>query len=100
VENPDKVVEKRQYGSFYFRLDDDSRYYERQTYSMLEYLGDLGGLADVMIFAGQIMCFFIVHRLFVGKLIKSVYHIQKYTNDWTDYNWGQGDEEGAGASKF
>jgi len=63
---------------------------------MLEYLGDLGGLADVMLYAGTLMCYFVVKKLFVGKFIKSVYHIQKYTADQTNYDWGQG----SGNSKF
>jgi len=63
---------------------------------MLEYLGDLGGLADVILFVGSLMCYFVVDHLFVGKLIKSVYHIQKYTADQTNYDWGQD----SGNSKF
>jgi len=63
---------------------------------MLEYLGDFGGLADVMLYAGSLICYFVVDHLFVGKLIKSVYHIQRYTADQTNYDWGQG----FGNSKF
>jgi hypothetical protein len=51
---------------------------------MLNYLGDLGGLFDIMHLLGMFFTSFIVRKLFFANLINSVYWVQKYVSDTSE----------------
>jgi len=63
------------YGSYYLRLDGNQRAYSRQTYSMLEYLSDMGGIVDILNVLGVALCAPFLSKMLTGALIKSVYYI-------------------------
>jgi len=51
---------------------------------LLEYLGDLGGLADIIYIIGGLMTSFVVEKMLIASLIKSIYYIQRYAADTTE----------------
>lgn len=51
---------------------------------MLDYLGDLGGLLDILLLFGASMTGFVTHKLWVGSMIRQFYTIQKYFMDVTE----------------
>jgi len=63
------------YGSYYLRIDGNQRAYSRETYSMLEYLSDIGGIADILAILGTALCAPFLSKMLTGALIKSVYYI-------------------------
>ena len=60
VDSNEPVGDKTFY-KIYLRADTTSRHYRRETYSLLEYLGDLGGLIDII---------FIMTAAFVTSIIE------------------------------
>ena len=52
---------------------------------MLTYLGDLGGLLDVLFVVGQILTSAVTSKLFIAALIGSTYSIQAYMRDFTQF---------------
>ena len=59
--DPDEALSEKAYYKIYLRADTTSRHYRRETYSLLEYLGDLGGLIDII---------FIMTAAFVTTIIE------------------------------
>ena len=56
-----EATSEKAFYKIYLRADTSSRHYRRETYSMLEYLGDLGGLIDII---------FIMTAAFVTSIIE------------------------------
>ena len=52
---------------------------------MLTYLGDLGGLMDIIILIGVSLSSPFVARLFHAALVKKTYRIQHFLRDMTPY---------------
>ena len=48
---------------------------------MIEYLGDMGGLLDIIFITGMILTTVIIKREFESALVREAYSIQKYTAD-------------------
>ena len=69
----------------YFRQAEFIKIYKREEYDMLTYLGDMGGLLDIIIFVGMCLSSSIVSRLFYAALVKQTYRIQQYMKDMTPY---------------
>ena len=59
--DPTEPVSDKTFYKIYLRADATSRHYRRETYSLLEYLGDLGGLIDII---------FIMTGAFVATIIE------------------------------
>ena len=60
-----KVSQKdRYYVKLYLRQSEFMKIYKREEYDMLSYLGDMGGLLDIIIFVGIGLSSSIVARLF------------------------------------
>lgn len=45
-------MEDKEYLKIYLRANNEERLYKRESYDMLTYLGDLGGLADILRIVG------------------------------------------------
>ena len=74
---PDEVtLEDKRYLKIYLRANNEQRLYKREGYDMLTYLGDLGGLADVLLIAGSSLTGLFSAKLFQAALISSAYKIQ------------------------
>ena len=69
----------------FIRAENFHRLYTREYYDMLTYLGDLGGLMDVVL----LFCWFIsglfATRLFQAALVNSTYKVQEYMNNENNY---------------
>ena len=67
------------------RLSTMKRVYKREVDDVLTYLGDLGGLLDVLLVMGQILTSLVAHKLFTAALIGKLYRVQEYMRDFTQY---------------
>jgi len=63
------------YGEFHLCRDHFTRGYSGGLYTVLDFLGELGGLMDVLAVIGALMTGFIVDKLWVGAMIKDVYYV-------------------------
>ena len=79
---PIKDVE---YLSIYLRADSMQKIYVREDYSILVYLGDIGGLLDFVLIFGWALSHSFVKRLFQAALVEKVYRLQNYLHDMTPY---------------
>lgn len=59
--------------SVYLRLDPQYDLYERRVYSFGELLGQIGGLYQIMIFAGVLAVGIFSERLYVSSIIRKIY---------------------------
>jgi hypothetical protein len=70
----------------YLRYDKSSDEYTRKIYSLLDFLGDIGGFKETVIIFGQFVIGFVVERLFFAKIMKNIYQTRKYKDDKTFFN--------------
>ena len=61
------------------------RVYKREVVDILTYLGDLGGLIDILLVIGQLLVSFVASKLFTAALIGQLHRVQGYTRDFTQY---------------
>ena len=52
---------------------------------MLAYLGDVGGLIEIVFLTIGGSMAFIIDRNFTAAIIRDVYKVQKYTRDHSEY---------------
>ena len=71
--NVNKKVSEREYVAFYFRADSEKHFYQREIYDVLSYLGDLGGLFDILFIIGISLTSFFFSKLFLAALIGQAY---------------------------
>ena len=62
--DPATPLSERRYVSIYLRQDENVRRYKREEYDILTFLGDLGGLLDIILLAGVAISSPFVVRLF------------------------------------
>ena len=67
--------------SYYLRIDDKMRNYSREAEKFLAFLGDIGGLFEIVSAIGFLFTAPFVMRSMNAAMINEVYHIQKYSND-------------------
>jgi hypothetical protein len=60
------------------RLDNRYDSYSRKVYSLLELLGDIGGLQGALLAIGMFFVGFISNRLFYSDMIHKIYQVRKY----------------------
>ena len=61
----DEPLAGRTYIAIYFRAENAKNFYTREGYDLLTFLGDLGGLFDVIFLVGASMT-----SVFAGKMMK------------------------------
>ena len=76
---------KREYISIFFRADSENRFYKREGYDLLTFLGDLGGLFDICMIMGMSLTSIFAGRMFTAALIRSAYRVQKYFRDSSQF---------------
>ena len=54
-------------------------------YDLLSFLGDVGGLLDIIMLMGRTLTMFFAARLFQGALVSKAYKIQNYFEDFTQF---------------
>jgi len=62
------------------RADNEQRLYKREGDDVLTYLGDLGGLMDILLITGSTLTGLFSAKLFRAALIGSAYRIQSKIN--------------------
>jgi hypothetical protein len=69
--------------TIYFRIDSKYYSYTRDVYTVLEFMGDIGGLQSALYSAGYFLIQFLTKRLFLSSLIKEMYQreLQDEDND-------------------
>ena len=72
---PSMPVSERSYIDVFLRMDDSMRLYKREEYDVLTYLGDLGGLSEILILLGWFVSKNIVSRLYSAALVKESYRV-------------------------
>ncbi len=55
------------------RLDNRFDVYQRKVYSILELLGDIGGLQGSLVGIGMVIVGFITSRLFMSDIMHKIY---------------------------
>ena len=60
--------------SIYIRYDNKGIFYRRETYSILDFLADIGGVKEALIMIGALFLPFISRKLYVASLVKELYH--------------------------
>ena len=57
----DKVqIQNKEYVNIYLRSDSESNFYKKESYDFLQYLGDLGGLIDIVLLLGTFLTSFLL----------------------------------------
>ena len=69
----------------FLRSYNEQRYYKREGYTALDYMGDLGGLLDVLMVLGSIATSIFASKLFSAELISHNYRIQEYMKDTSQF---------------
>ena len=75
----------REYINIFIRAGMESNFYKREGYDLLTYLGDLGGLFDIVYIVGSIITGLLTSKIFTATLISQLYRIQNYMKDETQY---------------
>ena len=78
-------IADRSYVEINLRASSIKRVYKREVVDVLTYLGDLGGLLDVLLVVGQMLTSIVASKLFTAALIGQLYRIQEYMRDFTQY---------------
>ena len=81
----DLALADREYLAIYLRADKEKTRYTRISYDMLTYLGDLGGLLDIVLMFGSLCTGFFARKLFQAALIRQAYRIQSYYRDFDQF---------------
>jgi hypothetical protein len=68
----------------YLRFDNRYDLYTRQVYSILDLLGDLGGLQGSLLGIGLLIVSFFTNRLFVSDMLQKIYQVRKYVMESED----------------
>lgn len=76
---------ERNYYSVYFRADNNSREYRRETYSLLEYFGDLGGLIDMLLILFTFFVNQLIERQFNAAILGKTFQVQDYNRDQSEF---------------
>lgn len=64
--------------SFYIRYDAQFSTYNRQIYSTMDLLGDVGGMYSSLFSIGFLLITFFNHRLLISAILKNLYQIKDF----------------------
>ena len=78
-------VEKPEYATIYLRTSQSVREYNRSVGSMLDFLGDTGGLFEIVALFVYVIIKLVVERNFRAAIISDAYKVQKYNRDQSEY---------------
>lgn len=80
-----KPLSEREFVRIYLRADIKSLFYKREKYDLLDYLGDLGGLKEIVFFIGYLITNHVVERMLMAHLVAKTYKIQNYGTEKSQY---------------
>ena len=95
----DKQIDSQTYSSKFYRnehfddhyitlqikADPVKRIYTRQVGSLLEFLGDIGGLIEIVFITVAGIMTYVIDRKFKAEIITDMYKVQKYSRDISEY---------------
>ena len=79
--DPSVPQAEREYYGVFLRSSHTQREYRRETYQLLEYLGDLGGLIDIILILVAFIVNQIIERQFNAAIMGRTFQIQTYNKD-------------------
>ncbi len=62
------------YVSVQIRLDTYQDTYNRQVYGIMELIGDIGGVQEVLVLIGSMLVGMVAERLLHAEMMKQIYH--------------------------
>ena len=62
----------------FFRYDPKYSTYQRRIYSIMDLLGDIGGLYSSLFSIGYLLICFFNHRMFISAILKRIYQVKNY----------------------
>jgi hypothetical protein len=65
----------------YIRYDSEYSTYQRRIYSIMDLLGDVGGLYSSLFSIGYLLICFLNHRMFISAILKRIYQVKNYQNE-------------------
>jgi len=68
------------HAAVYIRYDNSYDIYERTTYSLLDWLGDIGGLSEALFFIGAILVSNISEKLMISSILKKTFQLKRHPN--------------------
>ena len=77
--------EELEYATIYLRTSQSVREYRRSVGSMLDFLGDTGGLFEIVALFVYVIIKLVVERNFRAAIISDAYKVQKYNRDQSEY---------------
>ena len=73
------------YSDVYFRAASKKHLYSLDPYKILDLLGDLGGLLDLVKAIGWVLTAKVVKKAFDRSLLSDTYQVQGYTQDHSEF---------------
>ena len=67
--------------SAYLRFDRKYNAYNRQIYSLMALLGDIGGMYSSLYFIGLVLIGFYNRRLFISAILRNLYQVKNLKQD-------------------
>ena len=71
--------------SIYLRTANTKRAYKREEYELLEYVGELGGIRDIVILFVSFFTTNVIKRIYYAAMVAKTFAIQHYNLDKTQY---------------
>ena len=68
--DPEDEEATNAYATIMLRLDSEYFSYNRDAYTFLEFLGDVGGLQSALIMGGFVLVSFFTERLYLSSIMK------------------------------
>ena len=62
----------------YLRYDSEYSMYQRRVYSVMDLLGDIGGLYSSLFSIGYLLIYFYRHRMFISAILKKMYQVKNF----------------------
>jgi len=61
----------------FLRFDKNFDFYERKTYSLLDLLGDIGGLTEALVFIATILVIGMAKQFMLSHIMSEVFYVSK-----------------------
>ena len=71
--------------SIYLRTANTKRAYKREEYELLEYIGELGGIRDIVMLFASFFTANVIKRIYYAAMVAKTFAIQHYNLNKTQY---------------
>lgn len=66
------------HSAIYIRFDNSYDIYERTTYSLLDWLGDIGGLSEALFFLGALFVSKISEKMMIASILRKIFQLKRH----------------------